>query len=145
MRIGEVAITAGLPAQTNRFYERKGLVPRPQRDSNGYRSYDPSVLSRLGFIRNGQGAGLTLAEIGTVLDLRGKGASPCTHVTELLSNKLSAIRTRQAELAALEVELEELIRRGDLLDPAQCTDTEICHIIGARAGEARSLGQKRSS
>jgi DNA-binding transcriptional MerR regulator len=129
MRIGEVATTAGLPAQTIRFYERRGLLPQPQRDSNGYRAYDESVLSRLGFIRNGQGAGLTLLEIATVLELRGEGATPCAHVSELLSHKLQDVRRRQSELAALETELEALIVRSDQLDPASCTDAEICQII----------------
>jgi DNA-binding transcriptional MerR regulator len=129
MRIGEVATTAGLPAQTIRFYERRGLLPQPQRDSNGYRAYDESVLSRLGFIRSGQGAGLTLLEIATVLELRGEGATPCAHVSELLSNKLQDVRRRQSELAALETELEALIVRSEQLDPATCTDAEICQII----------------
>jgi DNA-binding transcriptional MerR regulator len=129
MRIGEVATTAGLPAQTIRFYERRGLLPQPQRDSNGYRAYDESVLSRLGFIRSGQGAGLTLLEIATVLELRGDGATPCAHVGELLNNKLRDVRTRQRELAALETELEALIARSEQLDPATCTDAEICQII----------------
>lgn len=129
MRIGEVATTAGLPAQTIRFYERRGLLPQPQRDSSGYRAYDESVLSRLGFIRSGQGAGLTLLEIATVLELRGDGATPCAHVGELLNNKLQDVRRRQRELAALETELVALIVRGDQLDPATCTDAEICQII----------------
>jgi DNA-binding transcriptional MerR regulator len=129
MRIGEIATTAGLPAQTIRFYERRGLLPRPQRDSNGYRAYDESVLSRLGFIRSGQSAGLTLVEIATVLELRGAGATPCAHVDELLNNKLRDVRRQQSELAALEAELEVLIARGNELDPATCTDAEICQII----------------
>ncbi|GAA1209663.1 heavy metal-responsive transcriptional regulator [Rhodoglobus aureus] len=129
MRIGEVASAAGVPTQTIRFYERKGLLPQPQRDSNGYRAYDPAVLSRLGFIRSGQGAGLTLLEISTVLELRGEGIAPCAHVSVLLADKLHDVRRRQAELAALETELEGLISRSDRLDPARCTDAEVCHII----------------
>jgi DNA-binding transcriptional MerR regulator len=129
MRIGEIATTAGLPAQTIRFYERRGLLPRPQRDSNGYRTYDESVLSRLGFIRSSQSAGLTLVEIATVLELRGEGATPCAHVGELLNNKLRDVRRQQSELAALETELEVLIARGNELDPATCTDADICQII----------------
>jgi hypothetical protein len=34
-----------------------------------------------------------------------------------------------SELAALEAEIEGLISRSDRLDPADCTDTKICHII----------------
>ncbi len=72
MHIGELGFAAGLPAQTIRFYERKGLLPAPGRGTNGYRVYDASILPRLQFIRGGQGAGLTLAEIATILELRAK-------------------------------------------------------------------------
>ena len=129
MRIGEVAAAAGLPTQTIRFYERKGLLPQPRRGPNGYRVYDAPTLSRLRFIRSGQGAGLTLVEIATILELRGEGVTPCTHVHELLSTKLHDVQARQRELAALESELEGLISRSHRLDPADCTDAQTCHII----------------
>lgn len=129
MRIGEVAAAAGLPTQTIRFYERRGLLPQPRRGPNGYRVYDPPTLTRLRFIRSGQGAGLTLVEIATILELRGEGFTPCTHVRELLSTKLHDVQVRQRELSALETELEGLIARSDRLDPADCTDAQICNII----------------
>jgi len=138
MRIGEVASAVGLPPQTLRFYERRGLLPRPRRDSNGYRTYDAEILHRLQFIRSGQGAGLTLLEIGTILNLRGEGVTPCAHVRELLSAKLAEIQARQHELATLERELEGLISRSEQLDPAFCTDSEICHVIVSKHGAVDS-------
>ncbi len=129
MRIGEVAEAAGVPTQTIRFYERRGLLPPARRGLNGYREYDASVLPRLAFIRSGQAAGLTLVEVGSILDLRRDGAVPCAHVHSLLLTKLSDIRARQRELAELEAELEGLISRSERLDPADCTDVQICHII----------------
>jgi MerR family mercuric resistance operon transcriptional regulator len=129
MRIGEAAEAAGVAAQTIRFYERRGLLPQPPRGPNGYRDYDASVLAQLAFIRSGQSAGLTLVELASILDQRREGAVPCAHVHSLLMTKLNDIRTRQQELAALERELEGLIRRSHHLDPADCTDSKICHII----------------
>ena len=129
MRIGEVADASGVPTQTIRFYERRGLLPQPSRGANGYREYDTSVLSRLAFIRSGQSAGLTLVEVASILDLRREGAVPCTHVHTLLLTKLDDLRERQRELALLQAELEGLISRSDRLDPADCTDRQICHIL----------------
>ena len=129
MRIGEVADAAGVPTQTIRFYERRGLLPQPLRGPNGYREYDESVLTRLAFIRSGQAAGLTLVEVASILDLRRDGAVPCGHVHSLLLDKLDAIRARQRELAALQGDLEGLVARSERLDPADCTDTQICNII----------------
>lgn len=131
MRIGEVADAAGVSAQTLRFYERRGLLPPPQRGSNGYRDYDASTLRRLEFIRNGQAAGLTLVEIGSIVDLRRDGAVPCAHVHALLTTRLDDVQERRRELAALAAELEELITRSDRLDPADCSDAEICHLIAS--------------
>lgn len=133
MRIGEVAVAADVPTQTIRFYERRGLLPQPPRGPNGYRQYDDSVLTRLAFIRSGQAAGLTLVEVSSILDLRRDGAVPCAHVHSLLMTKLDDIRERLRELADLEAELEGLLRRSGRLDPADCTDAQICHIIAPNA------------
>lgn len=129
MLIGELADTAGQPSQTIRFYERRGLLPEPIRGANGYRMYDESTLTRLNFIHTAQAAGLTLAEIGSIIDLRDDGNVPCTHVASLLDNKLADVRTRIKSLAVLEAELEEVIERSHHLDPADCTDADICHIL----------------
>lgn len=129
MRIGEVAAAVDVPAQTIRFYERRGLLPQPRRGPNGYREYDASILTRLAFIRSGQSAGFTLIEVASILDLRRDGAVPCAHVPSLLVTKLEDARARQRELAVLEAELEGLISRSDRLDPADCADVQICHII----------------
>ena len=131
MRIGDVAEASGVPAQTIRFYERRGLLPPPQRTPNGYRDYDDSVLARLAFIRSGQAAGLTLVELGSVLEQRREGVVPCAHVHSLLLAKLDDVRARQRELATMASELEGLIDRSDRLDPSECTDAEVCQIITA--------------
>ncbi|HEX2894433.1 MAG TPA: MerR family DNA-binding transcriptional regulator [Marmoricola sp.] len=133
MRIGEAAEAAGIATQTIRFYERRGVLPQPPRGPNGYRDYDASVLAQLAFIRSGQSAGLTLVELASILGQRREGAVPCAHVRSLLMTKMKDIRIRQEELAALERELEGLISRSHRLDPADCTDSKICHIIAPDA------------
>ncbi len=129
MLIGELADTVGLPSQTVRFYERRGLLPEPVRGANGYRIYDESTLTRLNFVRTAQAAGLTLAEIGSIIDLRDDGNVPCTHVASLIDSKLADVRARISDLTILEAELEDLIERSHRLDPADCTDADICHIL----------------
>ena len=131
MLIGELADAVGLPTQTLRFYERKGLLPDPERGANGYRNYDESTLTRLHFIGAAQAAGLTLAEIGSIIDLRDDGTVPCKHVAGLVENKLAAVRARIATLALLEAELEALVEHSHHLDPADCSDAEICHILSS--------------
>ena len=64
-------------------------------------TYGAEVLDRLDFIRRGQAAGLTLAQIGQVLDIRDRGQAPCRHVTDLLDTRLDVIDRQLAELAQL--------------------------------------------
>lgn len=129
MLIGQLAETLGVPTETVRFYERRGLLPQPDRASNGYRVYDDVALQRGRFIRAAQAAGLTLAEIGSVIEVRNAGSAPCTHVGNLLQVKLAEVRERQRQLTALEGELQHLLERSGQLDPADCGDDDVCHIL----------------
>lgn len=129
MLIGEVADVLGVHRQTIRFYEKQGLLPPPHRQLNGYRDYDPTVISRLTFIQSGQAAGLTLTEIMSVLSLRDAGQAPCSHVSLLLVRKLDEVQARQLELTVLAAELQRLIQASQGLDPVDCDEVDICNII----------------
>ena len=129
MRIGQLATVSGHPTRTIRFYETRGLLPEPRRATNGYRIYTDSDSDRLDFIRNAQTAGLTLAEIASIIHLRDDGTTPCSHVNELLDAKLADVQQRLDRLTALRTELRQLIHRGRALDPADCTVDNICHIL----------------
>ena len=129
MLIGKIANAAGVAAQTVRFYERRGLLPPPERGSNGYRTYDEAVLSRLRFIRTAQAADLTLDEINSIMTIRAHGESPCRHVEALLQDKVAHIQAQRDELAALQAELEQLLTRSHNLDPLACSADQICHVL----------------
>lgn len=142
MRIGDLAAAAEIPAETVRYYEKRGLLASPPRSANGYRTYDGTALNQLRFIRTAQAAGLTLAEIRSVIELRNDGTTPCSHVEGLLSDRLAAVRERQRKLAALELELAQLVARSATLDPADCDPDDICHILqsgGPRRGGAAGI------
>ncbi|MET7714464.1 heavy metal-responsive transcriptional regulator [Streptomyces sp. NPDC005407] len=133
MRIGELAATCGLTAKTIRFYEQDGLLPAPPRTSGGYRDYPPDSTARLAFIRDAQTAGLTLAEIRSILVLRDSGQAPCTHVTGLIQQHLADIERRMAELRKTRTALRGLTQRAAETDPGTCKDTDVCSIIGGSA------------
>lgn len=131
MRIGELAQAGGTTAKTLRFYEDAGLLPAPARTANGYRHYpDPgAVLARLDFIRRGRAAGLTLAQIRQILDLRDGGTAPCGHVTDLLDARLAALDRQIADLTALRQAVADLRQRATALDPADCPPGTICQYL----------------
>jgi DNA-binding transcriptional MerR regulator len=120
MRIGEISSRAGVPAKTIRFWEDQHLLPSPRRTPAGYRDYDPSVMDRLAFIRHGQAAGLTLAAIRQVLDIRDGGQPPCAHVTDLIARRLAEVDARLAELSRTRDQLVVLAARAAAQDPADC-------------------------
>ncbi|MFD7124185.1 MULTISPECIES: heavy metal-responsive transcriptional regulator [Streptomyces] len=129
MRIGELAAHTGLTTTTLRFYEDSGLLPAPPRTSGGYRDYPDHAVNRLAFIRDAQRAGLTLAEIRSILALRDDGQAPCTHVTDLIHEHLDDIDRRMAELAATRAALRGLAARAATADPAACGADDFCTIL----------------
>lgn len=131
VRIGVLASKSGLSTRTIRFYERAGLLPEPPRTASGYREFPPEASARLGFIRDAQAAGLTLAEIRGILVIRDLGSAPCQHVSVLIGQHLHQISLRMAELHAAREVLRELSRRAAATDPASCTGTSICTILAA--------------
>lgn len=133
MRIGELAAAADIPPETVRYYERRGLLAPPERSRNDYRTYDDDALHQLRFIRAAQAAGLTLAEIQSVIELRDDGEAPCQHVEALLASKVADVRGKQRQLAVLEYELVALIERSATLHPSKCRPDDICHVIPASA------------
>ncbi|MGD9749603.1 MAG: heavy metal-responsive transcriptional regulator [Acidimicrobiia bacterium] len=135
MRIGDLAAAAQIPPDTVRYYEKRGLLASPQRAANGYRTYDDTALHQLRFIRSAQAAGLTLAEIRSVIELRHEGTIPCRHVERLLADKLTEVRERRDQLAVLEAELARLVERGTTMDPANCRPDDICHLLPANGSK----------
>ena len=88
LRIGEIAERAGVNTSLIRYYERIGLLSAPERVS-GQRRYDASVLRRLAVIDVAQRAGLSLDEIGGLLQI---GTEPLSErLQDLARHKLPEI------------------------------------------------------
>lgn len=129
MKIGELANRTGVSTRTIRYYERIGLIPSPGRASNGYRRYGPPSLDRIGFIKDAQAAGLSLAEIGMILDMKDAGESTCGHVVSLLEEHVEAVDRQMEELRRTRARLRGMVERARTLDPADCHDPNRCQAI----------------
>ena len=129
MRISELAGQTGTTTKALRFYEDAGLLPKPTRTPNGYRTYDTSAVTRIRFIKAGQGVGLTLAEIRNLLTIRDDGRAPCRAAIELLDSQLDDIARRIRALRAMKRDLTQLRDLARELDPADCTPESVCHVI----------------
>ncbi|GII54151.1 heavy metal-responsive transcriptional regulator [Planotetraspora thailandica] len=129
MRIGVLAAQTGHTTKTIRFYEDAGLLPEPPRTSAGYRDYPAEAVTRLAFVRDAQAAGLTLADIRSILVIRDSGQAPCQHVTDLLDQHLTLVEQRLAELTQARDALHDLKRRARTTDPADCSEDQVCSIL----------------
>ena len=129
MRIGELAAAAGTTTKTLRFYEDSGLLPQTERAANGYRDYGPEALSRLDFIRRGRGAGLTLAQIREVIDIRDAGEAPCHHVYEVFAARVLDIERQIADLDALRADLSQRRDQAGEADPSACPAETVCRYV----------------
>lgn len=129
MRIGELAEAAGTTTKTLRFYEDQGLLPAAERTSGGYRDYTPDVVGRVDFIHRGQAAGLTLAQIRQILDIRDLGNAPCGHVRDLLDHRLADLEEQIRQLVELRDTITVLRDQADDLEPDTCTADQVCRYL----------------
>lgn len=109
MRIGEVSQRSGVGIETIRYYEKEGLLAEPDRRPSGYRQYDPSVVSRLLFIRHAKELGFTLSEIRELLDLWFDTETTCEHVRRRAEQKLADIDDKIRTLQKMKRSLKKVI------------------------------------
>ncbi|MBI4219258.1 MAG: heavy metal-responsive transcriptional regulator [Chloroflexi bacterium] len=121
LTISKLAARANLNSDTIRYYERVGLLPKPQRTSSGYRLYEPDQVERLQFIRGAQRLGLRLKEIQELLAVRDRGLCPCGHTEALISRRLAELN---AELERLESLKDELLRLAGQFPARACPEGE---------------------
>ena len=84
MQIGEVAQRTSLTVDAIRFYEKRKLLPKAVRSAGRFRVYGEGTIERLRFIRQMQGLGFSLREVGELIQLRKRKVDACESVKELL-------------------------------------------------------------
>lgn len=109
MTIGALARAAGVNVETVRFYQRKGLMPEPDRPQGGIRHYGAAELGRVRFIKSAQRLGFSLDEVADLLSL--DDGTQCEQARERGRKKLDDVRTRIADLQRIEVALSDLVQR----------------------------------
>ena len=113
LKIGEVATQSGVSIDTLRFYEKAGILDKPQRSVNGYRVYDRNVLERLAFIRRARSLGFTLAEIREVLSAARAGGNVCALVRGMVREKLHEAEEKIEEICCYRDSLTRFLKKGE--------------------------------
>lgn len=126
--IGTLAKHAGVNVETIRYYQRRGLVPAPDRPLGGIRRYTQAHARRLRFVREAQTLGFSLDEVVDLLAL--EDGRHCREAERLGSRKLAMVRERITQLRRVEKALTALV------DQCHCNTGKVrCPLIAALENE----------
>jgi len=115
LTIGELARQAGVSTDTVRFYERAGVLPRPSRRDNGYRTYSDADLEHLRLLVDLRKLEIPLEEAAEVATMCHLG-----HCADTRQELPAVIAERRADIAERIHRLQTLDRRlGYLSDHLQ--------------------------
>ncbi len=109
LRSGALAKAAGVSADTIRYYERIGVLPRALRTESGYRVYPEMAVNRVLVVQRALSVGFTLAELAEIFEIRDAGGAPCVRVYALAEEKLTGIQEDLAALKHAEKKIKKLL------------------------------------
>lgn len=118
LAIGRLAKQAGVNLETVRYYERRGLLPRPPRSASGYRLFPAEAARRLRFIRRAQELGFSLKEIRELLSLRVSRTTTSAVIRTRAEAKVADIEAKIRSLESMKLTLRKLTKVCDGCGPA---------------------------
>lgn len=107
LTIGALAKAADVTVETIRFYQLKGLLPKPDKPYGSIRRYSEADVARVRFIKAAQRLGFSLDEVGQLLTL--EDGTHCDEARMLAEHKLDDVRERLAVLHRIEAALAALV------------------------------------
>ena len=136
----EVARRGGVNLETVRYYERRGLLPKPPRLASGYRAFDPDAVQRVWFIKHAQALGFSLKEVRDLLALRITPGKSCADVRRRAETKLADIEAKIAGLRAMKRALSEFVAGCSGRGPIEACP--ILEALDSDADQQRSRGRR---
>lgn len=121
MRSSQVADAAGVNVQTLRYYERRGILPRPERSLGGHRLYSPETVALLRMIKTALRLGFTLDETSALLHAT-RHVEGHRHRGGLQGQAVLKLAEVEAKIADLTV-IRDVLRRAV---EAGCDDLTAC-------------------
>ena len=107
LSIGAFAEAAGVNVETIRFYQRKGILPEPDRPYGSIRRYGQADVARVRFVKTAQRLGFSLDEVDGLLTL--DDGAHCDEARHLAEQKLVDVRSKLADLLRIESVLANLV------------------------------------
>ncbi len=129
--IGQIAKQSGVSVETIRYYEKEGLLEKPERKDSGYRQYNGDAIERLFFIQQAKELGFSLKEICELLSIKSDENTVCNDVKHLAEDKLSDIQSKIKMLRRMEKSLKKLVEACP--GKAPISDCPILDSLGKRS------------
>jgi MerR family mercuric resistance operon transcriptional regulator len=107
LTIGHFAKQAGVNIETIRFYQRKGLLPEPNKPNGSIRRYGCADVKRVKFVKSAKRLGFSLDEVAELLLL--EDGTHCEKVSSLANRKLHDVREKLHDLQRMESVLASLV------------------------------------
>ncbi len=106
--IGEASKRSGVSIETIRYYEREGIVPKPDRAANGRRVYSEGEVGRLRFIRKCRDFGFGINDAKALLEHSEGVKTDCEAALQVASAHLKTVQQKISELRKLEAALQQM-------------------------------------
>jgi len=102
LTISQLASYAGVTVRAVRHYHQIGLLPEPERDRSGYRTYDAKAVVRLVRIRTLADAGVPLARVQELLEAADEEfAANVEEIDKELRAEIRRLQDNRAKVARL--------------------------------------------
>lgn len=121
--------------ETLRYYQRRGIIPEPDRSLGGHRRYEEATVTTLRVVKAAQRLGFTLDEVTELLEAGRHHHGTAAGLQARTETKLTEVDQKIADLEVIRASLVAARDAGcdDLL---QCAESDCCPIpfvqIGAR-------------
>ncbi|MBT0922325.1 MerR family transcriptional regulator [Streptococcus lutetiensis] len=106
MNIKKVSEQTGVSADTIRYYERIGLLPRVRRNKSGVRDFSEQDIAALEFIRCFRSAGMSVESLIEYMSLVEEGEGTEKARMKILEEEREKLISRIAELQATKERLD---------------------------------------
>ena len=110
LTIGQIAKKARVNVETVRYYERRGLIPKPLRKESGYRQYPEETVARIQFIKHAKELGFSLNEISELFSLKVDKNTTCADVKNRAEGKIADIEEKIHALQKMKKTLTRLAK-----------------------------------
>lgn len=122
MTISEVSKKYNITADTIRYYEKEGLIPKVPRNKNGIRDFDENSCGWIEFIKCMRSAGLEIETLKRYVSLFRQGTKTVKERKILLEEQREKLLKKQEDIKATldrlnyKIEKYEEIEKGKLKD-----------------------------